>query len=122
MEEYFFSEKNVSDLTKQLILNLELGQDQLNKDVVMKCKKIITNHMKDTYTKYGNNKPSNIGAKEYIGKMNNKSLKDCMQMFDIKKSQNGSSSSTEKRKSSNGKSSNGKSGQYGLAGLGDNSF
>ena len=29
MEEYFFSKKNMGDLTKQLILNLELGQDEL---------------------------------------------------------------------------------------------
>ena len=50
MEEYFFSEKNVGDLTKQLILNLELGQDQLNKDVVFKCKNIITKQMKNTFS------------------------------------------------------------------------
>ena len=74
MEEYYFSEKNVGDLTKQLILNLELGQNELNKDVVMKCKKIITNQMKNTFDRFGNQKPNNIGSKEYIVKMNLKSI------------------------------------------------
>ena len=41
MEQFFFSEKNVSDLTKQLILNLDLNKNDLNRDVVIKCKKII---------------------------------------------------------------------------------
>ena len=71
MEEYYFSEKNVGELTKQLILNLELGQDELNKDVVFKCKKIISNQMKNTFDKYGNQKPNTISSKDYIGKMNN---------------------------------------------------
>ena len=84
MEEYFFSEKNVGDLTKQLITNLELGQNELNNDVVIKCRNIIVKQMKNTYDRFGNQKPNNIGTKEYIAKMNNKSLKDCMKIFDLK--------------------------------------
>ena len=47
MQEYFFSEDNITNQTKKLIINLELTEDQLNKDVVLKCRKIILNHMKD---------------------------------------------------------------------------
>ena len=99
MEEYFFSEKNIGDLTKKLILNLELTKDQLNKDVVLKCKKIIVNHMNDTFYKYGNSKPSSISSKDYIIKMNNKSLKDCIKVFDNRKQE--SNSLPEKQQKNN---------------------
>ena len=115
MEEYFFSEKNISDLTKKLILNLELSKEQLNKDVVMKCKKIIINHMKDTYSKYGDNKPPSISSKDYVIKMNNKSLKDCIKIFDNKK-KNDSYSLPEKQNKPN-KINN----QYGIGSM-DNQF
>ena len=85
MDKYFFSEKNVGDLTKKLILNLQLSEDQINKDVVVKCKKIIVNHMNETYDKYGNIKPENITSRNYIAKMNSKSIKDCIKVFDNKK-------------------------------------
>ncbi len=87
MDKYFFSEKNVGDLTKKLILNLQLSEDQINKDVVVKCKKIIVNHMNETYDKYANIKPESISTRNYIGKMNNKSLKDCLRVFDVKKNE-----------------------------------
>ena len=52
-----------------------------NKDVVFKCKKIVTNQMKNTFDRYGNQKPDNISAKEYIGKMNNKTPTFCHNYF-----------------------------------------
>ena len=51
MDEFYFSENNIAAQTKKLILNLELPEDQINREVVMKCKKIITNQMKETSKK-----------------------------------------------------------------------
>ena len=84
MQEYFFSEDNITNQTKKLIINLELTEDQLNKDVVLKCRKIILNHMKDVFTKYGNSKPSNVNVPDFIKKLNVKSLSDCIRMFEEK--------------------------------------
>jgi hypothetical protein len=85
MDEIYFSENNIAMQTKKLILNLELPEDQINKDLVLKCKKIITNHMKETYHKYGNLKPQNVSSKEYLEKLNRKSISDCFRLISNKK-------------------------------------
>ena len=84
MEEYFFSEKNIGDLTKKLILNLELSEKQINRSVVLKCKKIILNHMNMTFEKYGKNKPQNMPIAEFIEKLNKKSINDCIKIINNK--------------------------------------
>ena len=85
MQEYFFSDDNIANQTKKLIFNLELTEDQLNKDVILKCKKIIVNHMKDTYTKYGKIKPTSTSTQEYLKQLNKKSLSDCLRLITNKK-------------------------------------
>ena len=40
MEEIFLSTKNIANLTKKLIINLDLDEKQVNRDTVIKCKKI----------------------------------------------------------------------------------
>lgn len=72
MDKLYFSENNIATQTKKLILNLELPEEQINRDVVIKCKKIISNHMKDTYEKYASAKPPNVNSKDYIEKLNKK--------------------------------------------------
>jgi len=84
MDKYFFAENNVASQTKKLILNLELPENEINRDVVIKCKKIITNHMKETFNKYGNSKPQKINSKDYMEKLNNKSLSDCLRVINNK--------------------------------------
>ena len=54
MEKIFLSQQNIISLTKKLILYLELDETQINKEVVLKCKKIITNYMNVVFDKYGN--------------------------------------------------------------------
>ena len=41
MEKIFLSQQNIISLTKKLILYLELDETQINKEVVLKCKKIM---------------------------------------------------------------------------------
>ena len=41
MKKVFLSEKNVANQTKKLITLLNLEPEQLNRDTVIKCKKII---------------------------------------------------------------------------------
>ena len=78
MEEIFLSTKNIANLTKKLIINLDLDENQVNRDTVIKCKKIIQNSMEAVFDKYGNRKPSDISAVDYIDKLNKKSLSDCI--------------------------------------------
>jgi hypothetical protein len=85
MQEYFFSDDNIANQTKKLIFNLELSEEQLNKDVILKCKKIIVNHMKDTFNKYGKIKPSSTSTQEYLKQLNKKSLSDCLRLITNKK-------------------------------------
>ena len=81
MEQIFLSQENIINLTKKLILYLELDESQINKEVIMKCKKIIFNYMNAIFDKYGNRKPQNISTREFIEKLNKKSLSDCIRMF-----------------------------------------
>lgn len=87
MEEYFFSDTNISSQTKKLILHLELEEQQINREVVLKCKKIIINYMKITYDKYGTKRPYNISKSDYLEKLNKKSLNDCLKTIYNKKEQ-----------------------------------
>ena len=54
MEQIFLSQENIINLTKKLILYLELDESQINREVIMKCKKIIYNYMNAIFDKYGN--------------------------------------------------------------------
>jgi hypothetical protein len=85
MEKVFLSEKNIANQTKKLITYLDLEPDQLTRETVIKCKKIIVNSMDTTFSKYGDKKPENITTVEYIDKLNKKSLSDCLKIFDNKK-------------------------------------
>jgi hypothetical protein len=120
MDEIFLSEKNIANQTKKLILYLNLEKEQLTKDTVLKCKKIIENSMQSTFAKYGDRKPNNISLVEYIDKMNKKSLSDCVKVFDTKKEiKMGSESSTKSRPNSQLRESSQKSksknpNEYGL--------
>jgi hypothetical protein len=60
MDEIFLSEKNIANQTKKLILYLNLEKEQLTKETVLKCKKIIQNSMDTTFSKYGDRKPDNF--------------------------------------------------------------
>ena len=84
MDKLYFSENNIANQTKKLILNLELPEDQINREVVLKCKKIITNHMKETFEKYGSAKPTGANPNEFVDKLNKKSLSDCIRVFSEK--------------------------------------
>jgi hypothetical protein len=88
MEQIFLSQENIINLTKKLILYLELDESQINKEVIMKCKKIISNYMNAIFDKYGNKKPQNISTREFLEKLNKKSLSDCIRMFEEKKQSN----------------------------------
>jgi hypothetical protein len=85
MDEIFLSGKNVDNQTKKLIVYLNLDKRQLNRDTVLKCRKIIANSMTETYDKYGERKPNNVSITEYIDKLNKKSLSDCIKILDAKK-------------------------------------
>ena len=54
MEQVFLCQENIINLTKKLILYLELDESQINKEVIIKCKKIISNYMYAIFDKYGN--------------------------------------------------------------------
>ena len=85
MKKVFLSEKNITNQTKKLITLLNLEPEQLNRNTVINCKKIITNSMAVTFDKYGERKPENITPVEYLDKMNKKSLSDCLKVFESKK-------------------------------------
>jgi hypothetical protein len=88
MEKIFLSQENIINLTKKLILYLELDESQINREVIIKCKKIISNYMNAIFDKYCNKKPPNISSRDFLEKLNKKSLSDCIRMFEEKKQSN----------------------------------
>lgn len=85
MESIFLSNKNINSQTKKLVIYLNLDEEQLTKDTVFKCRKIILNSMILIFDKYGNKKPHNIPIIEYINKLNKKSLSECIKLIEAKK-------------------------------------
>ena len=49
MDKLYFSENNIAAQTKKLILNLELPDQQINRDVVLKCTKIISEFLSNIF-------------------------------------------------------------------------
>jgi len=85
MKKYFFSQNNITYLTKKLIILLNLDKEEITKEIIIKCNKIILNFMTLIFEKYGNMKPPNITDEVYIDKLNKKSLSDCLRTINNKK-------------------------------------
>src|ERR1700677_3166401 len=98
MENHFFSDKNVGNLTTTLIKQLNVKD---NPEYRGKCEKLLRQQMREVYKKYGNNRPPKMKATEFLGALNNKSIKQTVTIFDSiknKKKQNKSSELAELKK------------------------
>lgn len=85
MKKVFLSEKNIANQTKKLITYLNLEPDELNRNTIINCKKIIMKTMDATFDKYGEKKPEDMSVVEFLDKINKKSLSDCLKIFDGQK-------------------------------------
>lgn len=82
MDKVFFTKSNIDTLKNKFIQNTNLKKDPRTH---AQCQKIIINRMKEVYEKYGNRKPSNMSVPDFISKMSNKVVNDCVRDFNVSK-------------------------------------
>ncbi len=90
MNNYFFSKENVEKLTLQLGKLLNIKNTPESKRA---CRKFVETQMKSVYDKYSDKKPKKMPIPEFLHKLNQKALEDCIRLYEIKtgkKSNNGS--------------------------------
>ena len=81
MNQYFLSEENIINQTKLFIRFLQFDKNELNKQLIMKCKNIMNGMMIQVFDKYATLKPSNIPMNIYLQKMNDKSVANCIELM-----------------------------------------
>jgi hypothetical protein len=81
LDKYFFSKKNIDKLTNKLsdILNLKKTPDSYKA-----CAKFLQQQMQITYNTYHDQKPRGVSMSVFLDKLNEKSLKDCVKLYQIK--------------------------------------
>ncbi len=82
MESLFFSPKNIDKLAENLGNSLNIRNTP---DSQQACRKFLQDQMKVVYSKYGERKPSKIAVPDYIRLLNEKSIKECMRLYQEKK-------------------------------------
>src|ERR1700744_2894770 len=81
MESYFFSKENIGSLTKNL--SKKLGIKNTN-DSLKACQKFLEKQMRGVYTRYGDKKPKGIPLPEFIERLNEKSMSECIKLYEAK--------------------------------------
>jgi len=84
MDKFFFSDKNISQLCNTLEKTLNIKNDPASKK---KCRKFLSDQMKNIFNEYGHKKPKNIDTIEFMNKLNEMSVRKCISIAKgIKKS------------------------------------
>jgi len=81
MEKYFLSEENINNQTRLLIKYIDFDKREINRDLVLKCKKIISGMMVQVFDRYASKKPYNMSTRDFIDKMNQKSIANCIDII-----------------------------------------
>ena len=72
------SKKNIDSICGEFIRKVNANPTQ---DNYFKYQKFVSSQMADVYNRYGSKKPVNISSKEFISKMNKKSLNNCVSIY-----------------------------------------
>ena len=81
MDDYFFSKDNVNKLSGQLgkVLNIKNTPDSKRA-----CSKFVESQMKNIYDKYSDKRPKKMPIPEFLSKLNQKTLEDCIKLYEVK--------------------------------------
>lgn len=78
MNNYFFSKENVVKLSVKLSKNLKIKDTPESMNA---CREFLKKQMKIVYAKYGDKKPKGVPIPDFINKLNEKSLDDCIKLY-----------------------------------------
>ncbi len=94
MENYFYSKENIEKLTNHLCGSLNIKNTQESRRA---CRKFVETQMKQTFDKYADKRPKKMPIPEFLGKLNQKIITDCIKLYELKtgKKTNYSSSAIE---------------------------
>ena len=81
MDNYFFSKENIDKLTNQLGKSLNIKNTPESKRA---CRKFVETQMKSVFDKYSDKKPKKMPMPEFLYKLNQKSLDDCVKLYEVK--------------------------------------
>lgn len=91
MEDYFFSEDNVNNMTLHFADTFDIDTDTMSRDTFLGMRKIMFDNMQAVFDKYGHRPlPAGYKKSEYISRMNKKSLENSITVYNqmvIKKRQ-----------------------------------
>lgn len=82
MEKQFLNNKNIELITKNFIKQAKIKNDPTNFNA---CKTFVTKHMNNISSKYKNKKPNNVPVLDFIGKLNEVTLANCIKENEEKK-------------------------------------
>ena len=74
----FFSKRNIEKLSNKLVNNLHLKTDSRT---IANCRVFVESQMKEILKKYGKQKPRSLSIPEFVDKLSEKSLEDCIKMY-----------------------------------------
>jgi hypothetical protein len=75
------SQENVDRLTNQLGKSLNIKNTPESKRA---CRKFVETQMKSVFDKYSDKKPKKMPIPEFLYKLNQKSLDDCVKLYEVK--------------------------------------
>lgn len=91
MEDYFFSEDNVNNMTLHFADTFDIDTDTMSRDTFLGMRKIMFDNMQAVFDKYGHRPlPPGYKKSDYISRMNKKSLENSITVYNqmvIKKRQ-----------------------------------
>ena len=90
MEKYFFSKTNINSLTKDLGKKLGIKNTPGH---IKACKKFLEKQMTDVFSKYGDKKQKNMPMPEFIERLNDKSISECVKYYTAAKNKANSATS-----------------------------
>jgi hypothetical protein len=95
MDNYFFSKDNIERLTNHLSKSLNIKNTPESRKA---CRRFLESQMKSIFDKYGDKKPSKMPMSEFLQKLNQKSVEDCVKLYEIKMQKKSNSASLNMRR------------------------
>ncbi len=85
MNNYFLSDNNVNRISSSVSKTLNIKNTQKSTQA---CRNFVESRMKEVYNKYGTRKPDNMELKDFILKLNQKTIQDCVKLYQQKTNNN----------------------------------
>lgn len=87
----FFSERNIEKLSSKLANNLKLKNDP---KTMANCRQFVKIQMKEILKKFGKQRPRGLSIPEFVDKLSEKALDDCIKMYKIQRKKTSQSQQT----------------------------